>query len=625
MVRPRPDTSHAFSVSTGSTTSVRRKTSAYALRLLFLLSLASTAAPVAAALPMGSDLATRDKSVRGQFDRAVGSFVDAEFVAAERAFREIESSDRLDRRDRPFVHYLIGRCLYGQGEYGFAITVLHEAIDSDEEGVVRCAASLYLGHTHFRLNDRLAAARAYVSALQNDDSECTRVAEANLEPLLRSGLTPFELDRLIGDLDDDPDLLRVRFTVAQRWESLGRRLDAIEEYALVGASMPDGPIADSARVMTERLRQSLEEEIVIGLLVPASGEYANYGGSVADGARMAAAQSRASVRLMIKDTRGDPVTAVWAADSLVNAGCDAVVGPLLPGTIAATVPILRAHEIPQILPILRRATGDVSALSAGVVVLSVPPDIQVRRLVSHALGREQLRQFAGLFPDTPEGRQIGSAYAEAILSSGGTVYPLQYLPPNATDYTPWLRRIKSVVRDDRDELLPPADSDEEEEITVYDRWRVRIDGFLIWGDPETIGRAVAQVRAFGIEGRLLGNGSWADSSLRESLTGELDSALFVSDEWIDPTGSVWREWSSDFRLRYGRVPDWLAARSYDAVTWLLRHTGSRRAGSFGGSIAAIVSDTLSGVSGTYHWSASRESDAAVIYRFRFGRPAPVRE
>ncbi|HUU45540.1 MAG TPA: ABC transporter substrate-binding protein [Acidobacteriota bacterium] len=603
-------------------------------------------------VPTAKALETGDDRIRDQFEAAVAAYADAEFVLAERRFRELAERVGIPDADRQVFSFMVAKCLYAQGEYTFTLRHLDRFRDLFPESPFLTAARIVSGHCAYRTGDLPGAAREYAVALAGGPATHRRIALANLEPLVRRGLSLRQLERVLAGLTDDPWSAPVRFWVAERWATSGRRQDAAEQYLIAADLAADTTLANTARARAAQLERPAAWSLTIGLLAPLSGDFAPFGDEVRAAAQMAADRWGKTIRLVTIDTRGDPLRAAHAADSLVDIGCHAVIGPLRNDCIAATIAVFRAHDIVQVLPVARRGGTELTGMGPRLFALSVPPDRQARRLLHAAMSEDRMQRFACFAADTPEGRAAGRAFVTAVLAADATIYPIQYFAPATIDFSRPLRTLKRIIRDDRDEALPtPSEVDEmerqqrlaeqtepepvfefenvdttsglaEEEDETYDlesRWRVELDGLMIWADPEDIRQIVLQARALGFTGRFLGNAGWGDQALRNTLAAQIDSVLFVSDEQIDENRLEWRTFSSDFRGRFGRAPGWLAGRTYDAISWLVQPT-TDHPDPLDPLKWLSMAEEFEGVTTTYRFAPDRQQQAAAVYRYIYGRP-----
>ncbi len=144
--------------------------------------------------------------------------------------------------------------------------------------------------------------------------------------------------------------------------------------------------------------------IRIGLLLPLTGDYADYGQNLLDAAALALFDQNLArpAELVPRDTRGVPDGAGAAAVDAVAAGASAIVGPALaiggPGVVRAAT----ASGAPILL--LR---GDRRLSAPGVFAMGHAPEAMTTRVVDYA-SRQGVLRISALAPQT--------AYGEAALA-----------------------------------------------------------------------------------------------------------------------------------------------------------------------------------------------------------------
>lgn len=156
----------------------------------------------------------------------------------------------------------------------------------------------------------------------------------------------------------------------------------------------------------------------VALLLPVTGDVANVGISMANGARLAMefVQSNPNVTdnitLVLKDTRGDPATATRMASEAVSEGASLILGPLRAESVRAVSAVARTAGIPVI-----GFSNNSGAASPGTYLLNVLPEGEVRRSLSYAKSKGR-QAFAAIVPNTDFGRIQDGAFRQAVSDLG---------------------------------------------------------------------------------------------------------------------------------------------------------------------------------------------------------------
>lgn len=156
----------------------------------------------------------------------------------------------------------------------------------------------------------------------------------------------------------------------------------------------------------------------VALLLPVTGDLANVGISMANGARLAMnfIQSNPNVgqniTLVLKDTRGDAATASRMASEAVREGASLILGPLRAEGVRSAGAVARSAGVTMI-----GFSNNSGAAAPGTYLLNVLPEAEVRRSLSYA--KSQGRQaFAAIVPNTDFGRIQDGAFRQAIADLG---------------------------------------------------------------------------------------------------------------------------------------------------------------------------------------------------------------
>jgi branched-chain amino acid transport system substrate-binding protein len=174
-------------------------------------------------------------------------------------------------------------------------------------------------------------------------------------------------------------------------------------------------------------------ELKIGVLVPLTGDLADFGGPGAEAAELAAAQVNAAAEggesglrltLVTEDTRTDPQAAQEAATKLIESdGVSAIAGPwgtpeLIPTAENVTIPA----GIPLVTP---SATGpDLTDLDDDGLVFRTPPSDAIQgqliaQIMAEELGADATVNTANR--NDAYGTALVAAFTEAWEAGGGTV------------------------------------------------------------------------------------------------------------------------------------------------------------------------------------------------------------
>lgn len=446
-------------------------------------------------------------------------------------------------------------------------------------------------------------------------------------------LTLEELQRAWKLLDGRPPAARVALRLAQRSMDVGHYDDASDELRNAGGLA----LSDADRKLLEQLSLRMElyesgrgvNELLpsfaevaaqpvpshagasgtIGALLPLSGPYASYGeeslrgillaagifdeeaAPATDDSAAGAAAGKGRVRVVVRDTAGDPVRAAAAVRELARLEkVSAIVGPVRSNVSEAAGRTAEDEGVPLLALTTRESVAHDRPF---VFRLRTTPEDEVRYLVDYAFHQLGARRFAILYPDDGYGRGMRDEFWHAVEGLGGFLVAAAAYEPGATDFGTSIRAMIGyplltsseqsalVERDSflrRGRRLPPQDAVLARRIaeTMIGPEGQRLppivdfDALFIPDGYEQIGLLAPQLAFNELTGvQLLGSGDWYHPELmeiaREHVSGAVISAVF------DPESRF--PFVSDFVDRYRLVfdaePDAFSAHAYDATDLVL--------------------------------------------------------
>ena len=342
----------------------------------------------------------------------------------------------------------------------------------------------------------------------------------------------------------------------------------------------------------------------LGLLVPLSGPFRQYGEDLLDGVHLANREADEPFEILPQDIGFDydlPVVESEGSELLraialtnrltMSEQVVAIIGPIFSATAVAAGVAAEAAGVPLIAPLAQQS--DLDGLGRNVFQLNVIPEIQGRAMgefATLALGFETLAVVA---PLTDYGWRFESEFADSARANGGNiVYTGWYVPGETTDF----KLIFEEMRQAGFELMPPPaeevpmeeDSllwlaaggefienelqlvEAEEEEAPPDSSEIfidTIDGVLVVVESFSDAKTIApQLRFHRFETQILGNDLWYEpEEIRQMPRGEqayVEDTIFLS-RYHDAAPKT-REFTDQFRVSYGRDPG-VAAFGYDAA------------------------------------------------------------
>ena len=182
---------------------------------------------------------------------------------------------------------------------------------------------------------------------------------------------------------------------------------------------------------------SSEKTLRIGLEAPLTGELAELGTGMLNGAKQAAAKLNAAggvngkqVEIIAIDDKGDPDAGVAAATAAIESGLDAIVGPYNSGVGLKTLPLyIEAGLVP-----LRLTSSDATA---GLGFTLQPMTSQIAPVATDALVTGlKATKVALIVDDTAAyNKSAAEAMTTSLGAKGVTITATQTIVPGAASYT----------------------------------------------------------------------------------------------------------------------------------------------------------------------------------------------
>jgi|GEM_PF-3146147 len=196
---------------------------------------------------------------------------------------------------------------------------------------------------------------------------------------------------------------------------------------------------DSGRAM-ELLGKSLADNCSgtrIGFIGPLTGDYADYGRRVLQGALLAIDEYNTAagetIVLVPVDSHGDPEKAEEALNELLKSFEPvAVIGPVLSSEAKKIIEPACKAKVPIISP-----TASADELSGACPYFfrnCLTPKAEAVAAADYAYNEKKLKKFGIIYPNTPYGNNLADAFITRITELGGQTIASQSYEENSTDF-----------------------------------------------------------------------------------------------------------------------------------------------------------------------------------------------
>lgn len=298
---------------------------------------------------------------------------------------------------------------------------------------------------------------------------------------------------------------------------------------------------------TQKAASSGEEKLVkIGLIMPLTGDMKTFGESSKNGFLLALDKAGMvvgdyKIEYVIADDRNEATEAVYMTEKLISQDeVQAIVGPL---TSETAIPASEVANANKVVLISNTATNP-----------KVTVDNRVRKPYI----------FRACFVDPFQG-EVGAKFAFVTLKAKTAAV----MYDQGSDYTKGLAeqfKLKFEAMGGKVEVLEaydPAEVDFTAALTnIAD---LNVDVLYLPDYYQKVSLIVKQARAKGVKAVFLGNG-WDSPDLDYKA---MDGGYFTNHYHASDTRPEVQAWVSEYKDKYGKVPDAQAALAYDATNLLL--------------------------------------------------------
>lgn len=319
----------------------------------------------------------------------------------------------------------------------------------------------------------------------------------------------------------------------------------------------------------------------IGLLIPLSGKYENFGKKVQRSVELAFQHSNDSrakdYELVAEDSGENAESQVKALQKLVEEHkVIAVIGPV----ISKGIELLANKAVYYQVPLISLAQVQ-SPQASHLFFCSVSAKDQISQTVSHAMGTKGYSKFAIIAPSNKPGEEMAQLFKSEVLANSGEVLHLEYYDPNVTDFRAPVDRILSLDHPEKrsDELKELAKKRKDLNITRKTTRTaqyfnlppiVDFDAVFIADEAKTAGQIIPTFTYRDAKNlKYIGISSWNSSQLIQRAQDQAEDAIFpVAFNTINASSNT-KSFYDLYTSNYNATPGELDAIAFDAASLLI--------------------------------------------------------
>ena len=313
------------------------------------------------------------------------------------------------------------------------------------------------------------------------------------------------------------------------------------------------PIVAAAVAVIAGSAYAQDMAVKIGHVAPTSGAIAHLGKDNENGARMAIEDlnakgvmiggKKAKFELLAEDDAGDPKQGTAAAQKLVDAKVNGVIGHLNSGTTIPASKIYSDAGIPQISPSATNPKYTRQGYKTAFRV--VADDVHLgSTLGKYAVKELKGKSIAVIDDRTAYGQGVAEEFTKAVKAAGGSIADAQFTTDKATDFTAILTQIKSK----------------------------KPDVVFFGGMDAVAGPMIRQMKQLGINAKFMGGDGICSGELPKLAGGAMADGQVVCAEAGGVEGEQkvgMTKFSEDFKKKFGIDVQVYAPYVYDATNVLV--------------------------------------------------------
>lgn len=505
------------------------------------------------------------------------------FRQYERASEELRRllKDFPDYEHRADAHYLLLEALYDSGEYRQSKDEALKWLGSYPDDPLRGEVLHVLGNSFSALGDITEAFQCWLNARKAypDDIKMQTMLDKKLQELIESGSIE-ELERFAEYSAGTEYAPRIFYRMAIIFQESKALAEANRAARSLVQSSQDKYWVSLGRQILERIHEEMSVSPgVVGCLLPLSGPFAIYGEAVLNGIGIGIWEDRGQgqgldLKVVIKDTCGDPEKAVTALEELVNKNkVVAVIGPLSSKTASPAAKKAQELGVP-IITLTQKE--DITQLGDMVFRNFLTPSMEVKRLLDMTVDEMGIKRFAILYPDNPYGHFLVNLFWEGLEQRGGEVTAVEFYDPDQTDFAVQIKKMTGLYSTRSDTLTQKTAEQrtiEEEESELDPEEPEPIIDFDAVFVPDNFQRVamIAPQLAYHdvLDVLLVGTSLWQSQQLVDIAGDYIQDAIFPSGFFGGSEGEPdMKAFAESYREIFGLEADALGAVGCDTIRLL---------------------------------------------------------
>ena len=377
----------------------------------------------------------------------------------------------------------------------------------------------------------------------------------------------------------NPRLMEIiRYYEISGYYSMGQFAKVQNQTEEFRKSFPRSRFEPALRDLALKARERQRQTLQIGILAPVSGDEAEVGKRVVQGAKLAIEllnrQNGMSVKDIVLDTKGNMVeTARRTREFLEDHRVPVIVGPVLSHTATVCAAMSVGKPVVMISP---SATDDgIAGLGRNIFQMNVTMGVLGRKVARYAMDNLNIREFAIMAPQTSYGRLMVESFkdesgknmevvAEEYFEEG---VPMISAPVHETALKASLPSPEKVALDRGQDFKGRVSRSDS---LKYIDSTLSVGGLFIPADVEDVVMLAPQAIFHRIRTQMLGSNGWHNQKTIQDGRQYVRNTIISTSFDINQSSSEWQEFRNAYKARFNSEPDRVAALGYDAASLAMK-------------------------------------------------------
>jgi len=290
----------------------------------------------------------------------------------------------------------------------------------------------------------------------------------------------------------------------------------------------------------------------IGVVLPLSGRYADFGQAIREGIQIAVDRYNTThgetsrVEVVYRDDQSDPLIAATLGRELAkDSSVAGLIGSYQDDATLSLAMAASSSSLPVVCPTAE--SPQLAGLGPLVHAINRTDPAELRRLADFTIHKLGLQIFAVLAPDNEKGALLAASFRSAVRHNGG-----------------------AVVADLR---YSGEDNNFDSQMTLLQRYLP--DAIYIPAELNDITQIASQVHYYGLgQARILGSETWRSERVLRMGGEYVEGVLFASSFYEGSRELLWNSFKADYERICQRPVNKYSALGFDAAGMLLYAAGN---------------------------------------------------